>query len=164
MIYYRFALIHRKLQQGDQIAVEGEQCGIDYFHHGIFLGHEKGVADFGGATKSDATVRVVDIMQFTIRGERKLVRINYPNGGCLSPEIVVKNAEKLVESPDMMGVYNVLKNNCEHFATKCKIGLAVSDQVIQKQRACIENPLNLIKYGAASSQISGSTLGSIGSA
>lgn len=102
-------------------------------------------------------------MQFTDYGKRRLVRINYPNGDCLPPEIVAENAEKLVEDPNRWGAYDLLKNNCEHFASKCKTGVAVSFQVIQKIRECLQNPLQLIKYAAASSGASGSGSGSFGS-
>lgn len=34
-----------------------------------------------------------------------------------------------------------MSNNCEHFATKCKTGFAVSKQVFSKIRDSIENPI-----------------------
>lgn len=153
---------YRSLKRGDQLAVEGESSGIEYYHHGIFLGHEKGVADFGGANKKDAKPRIVDLLAFTDYGKRRLVRIIYPNNECLPPEIAAQNAEKLVVNPEHWGPYDLLKNNCEHFATRCKTGIAISFQVISKIRECILNPLQLIRYAVASSGISGSS-GSFGS-
>lgn len=153
---------YRSLRRGDQIAVEGAMAGIDYYHHGIFLGHEQGVADFGGNNKKDAKPRIVDLLQFTDYGKRRLVRIVYPDGQCLPPEVVAENAEKLVADPNRWGAYDLLKNNCEHFATKCKTGIAVSKQVIQKIRHCLSNPVAAIKYSLASSQAAGSS-GSFGS-
>ncbi|KAK3607993.1 hypothetical protein CHS0354_009928 [Potamilus streckersoni] len=148
---------YRSLQKGDQIAVEGEMSGIEYYHHGIFLGHRKGVADFGGNNKRDARPRIVDILQFTEYGKRRLIRLKYPSGQCLPPEVVVENAKKLVENPDRWGVYDLLNNNCEHFATKCKTGVAVSRQVIDSIRKCIMNPLQAIRYSVASSGSCGSS-------
>ena len=125
-------------------------AGIEYYHHGIFLGHDKGVADFGGANKTEARTRIVDILQFTDYGKRRLVRINYPDGQCLPPEVAAANAEKLVEDPNRWGAYDLLKNNCEHFATKCKTGIAVSMQVIKRLREIVRNPIMALKYAAAS--------------
>ncbi|CAC5361873.1 unnamed protein product [Mytilus coruscus] len=140
-----------KLKRGDQIAVEGEQVGINYYHHGIFLGHEKGIAVFGGNNKLDGTVRNVDLLQFTNFGKRKLVRINYPNNDCLPPEITAMNAEMVVADPHRWGPFDILKNNCEHFAVRCKTGVAVSFQVLDKLRECLLNPVQLIRYAVASS-------------
>ena len=155
-------LTFRTLKRGDQIAVEGGQGGIEYYHHGIFLGHEKGVADFGGRDKSDAKPRIVDLLQFTDYGKRRLVRINYINGQCLPSEVAADNAEKLVANPSRWGVYDLINNNCEHFAMKCKTGIAISNQVINKLRECLMNPLMAIKYAVASSCLSsGGSLGSL---
>lgn len=114
------------------------------------------MADFGGANKRDAKPRIVDLLQFTDYGKRRLIRINYINGQCLPPEVVAENAEKLVQEPSRWGAFDLLSNNCEHFATKCKTGIAVSMQVIQKLRECITNPFMAIRYAVASSSLSGS--------
>lgn len=124
------------------------------------MGHEKGIADFGGANAADAKVKCVDILQFSDFGRRRLVRINYPNGDCLPPEIAAQNAEKLVADPQRWGPYDLLKNNCEHFATKCKTGIAVSRQVIETIRDCLLNPLQLLKYAVISSSAGGSSCSS----
>lgn len=51
----------------------------------------------------------------------------------------------------------MIKNNCEHFATKCKTGIAISKQVIEKIRECILNPFQVYRYAVASSGGSGSS-------
>lgn len=86
---------YRSLRPGDQLAVQGEMQGIEYYHHGIFISAEEGVIDFGGPNKREATVRSVDLLQFTDYGKRRLVRITYPKGQCLPPEDVIDNAKKL---------------------------------------------------------------------
>ena len=106
----------------------------------------------------DAKPRIVDILQFTDYGKRRLVRINYTNDQCLPPEIAADNAEKLVENPNRWGAYDLLKNNCEHFATKCKTGIAVSMQVINKLREVIKNPIMALKYAVASSTVGSGSL------
>lgn len=138
--------------------------GIKYYHHGIFISHEEGIIDFGGANKQDAKVRKVDLLEFTGYGRRRLVRIIYPENQCLPPELVVNNAKELLQNPSRWGPYDAIKNNCEHFATKCKTGIAVSKQAIEKIRECIQNPLQMITYtvlvSAASVEGSSGSLGS----
>ncbi|XP_071137456.1 uncharacterized protein [Mytilus edulis] len=146
---------YRRLKKGDHLAVRGDHAGIQYYHHGIFLGSKKGVADFGGADKENAVLSFVDLMQFNNRGNRTIVRINYPPGKCLEDDVVVANAIKLVDNPGSWGPFNLLLNNCEHFATWCKTGHAVSIQAIQKLEEGIENVMLALKVVLP--QISGSS-------
>lgn len=127
--------------------------GVEYYHHGIFISAKEGVIDFGGRNKSDATVRSISLKEFTDDGGRRLVRITYPKGQCLPPEVVVDNAKKLLKNPHRWGAYHIINNNCEHFATKCKTGRAISNQVIDKIRECILNPLQIFWYAVTSSDV-----------
>lgn len=112
----------------------------------------------------EATVRQVDLLDFTSFGKRRLVRITYPENQCLPPDVVVKNAKELLQNRNKWGPYDALKNNCEHFATKCKTGIAISMQAIEKLRECLENPLQIITYTVIVSAASvGSSSGSLGS-
>ncbi|XP_045176336.2 egg-laying defective protein 26-like [Mercenaria mercenaria] len=122
----------RSLKRGDHIAVQGEMAGVKYYHHGIFLGHEIGVADFNGTNKMNAIVRVIDILEFIGQGKRRLIRYIYKSSECLPAEEAARNAEALAANPRLWGAYDVVKNNCEHFATRCKVGRAVSFQVASK--------------------------------
>ncbi|XWS64723.1 hypothetical protein CRYUN_Cryun05aG0028200 [Craigia yunnanensis] len=47
---------------------------------------------------------------------------------CLPPETVVHNANEL-HNKNGFGRYDLLENNCEHFATFCKTGIPSSEQV-----------------------------------
>lgn len=147
---------YRSLRPGDQLAVQGEREGIDYYHHGIFISAEEGLIDFDGPNKREATVRSVDLLKFTNHGRRRLVRITYPKGQCLPPEVVVDNAKKLLKNPHRWGAFDIITNNCEHFATKCKTGIAISNQVTMKIRECILNPFQIYSYAVASSDSLGS--------
>ncbi|XP_055999232.1 uncharacterized protein LOC130047790 [Ostrea edulis] len=149
---------YRTLQPGDQLAVEGEMHGIDYYHHGIFISHTEGIIEYGGENKANARVRQVDLLQFTGYGKRRLVKITYPDDQCLPPDEVVENAKKLLANPSKWGGYNAIKNNCEHFAMKCKTGMAVSIQVIEKLKECIKNPFQALRYSVASSFGGGSSI------
>ena len=50
---------------------------------------------------------------------------NYPLGFCFLPDIVIERAKSRLGESD----YNLVFNNCEHFATWCKTGLGESLQV-----------------------------------
>lgn len=56
----------------------------------------------------------------------------------------------LVADPHVWGPFDLLKNNCEHFAVRCKTGVAVSFQVLEKLKECLLNPTELIRYTVAS--------------
>lgn len=97
---------YSQLFPGNHIAVTGRP----YYHHSIFICAEYCIVDYGGENKKDATKN--------LWGEKRLVRINYPNR---KPIDVIKTAKRLKENPNEWGEYNLFKNNCEHFATYCKL-------------------------------------------
>ncbi|KAH3736749.1 hypothetical protein DPMN_043322 [Dreissena polymorpha] len=138
----------RRLQVGDHIATPGKIEGVKYFHHGIYLGFSKGVADFGGENILDAKTRVVDVMEFM---NGRLFRINYPSAHCLPPEETVSKALDLVDNPSNWNGYDVVRNNCEHFATFCKTGKAASRQVIEVIRQALTTLGQSIKKAAKAS-------------
>lgn len=115
------------LQRGDHIAAEAKQGILIYYHHGIFLGFDKGVADFGGTNKSNAELRIVDFDTFTHNKNRRLFRMRYIS--CLPLEESAEIAEYLVNNPMLWSSYSLLMNNCEHFATICKTNIPFSLQV-----------------------------------
>lgn len=127
--------------------------GMPYFHHGIFVGGNVGVLHYGGENKKDATIKDDDLKVFW--GEKRLVRITYLNRKPRDPIDVIKTAEWLKDNPDEWGEYHLLKQNCEHFATLCKIGIAVSTQVHQKIKSLLRNTertaVVLFAAGASSS-------------
>lgn len=122
---------------------------MNYYHHGIFLGHEIGIADFGAddAPKTEAKPRQIDLFEFTDNGKRCLLRFIYPKGTCQEAEAAAHLAEEVVRDPNLWGPYNLIKNNCEHFATRCKTGNAYSLQIEEIKR----NPAKLVKDSLAAS-------------
>lgn len=50
-------------------------------------------------------------------------------GGCKPPSEVVKTAMEFCDGIRSFGEYDLLNNNCEHFATFCKTGEKSSQQV-----------------------------------
>lgn len=139
------------LRTGDHVTVKGSIAGEDFYHHGIFVGD--GIVDFGAGP--NGKVRKVNIHEFT--AGRRLERIIYQNGSCLDPSVVKENAEKYLQNPQSCGLYDIMKNNCEHFATKCKTGYARSKQLWNKLAECVANPIKGLKYA-----IGGALLGGLG--
>lgn len=49
----------------------------------------------------------------------------YLKGKCLLFEVVVENVKKLLRNLQWLRVYDMIKNNCEYFVIKCKIGKVI---------------------------------------
>jgi hypothetical protein len=106
---------------GDQIYVFRELANLGgmYKHHGI---------DFGDGTvvhyrKPSEIIERTSFDTFS-RGHQVYVR-EYPVGFCFIPQVVIERAESRLGEHK----YNLLFNNCEHFATWCKTGISDSKQV-----------------------------------
>jgi hypothetical protein len=109
------------MAQGDQIYVYRELLNLQgfYEHHGIDCG-DGSVIHY---RKPSEIIERTSLEVFT-KGNRFYVK-NYTNGFYFIPEIVVQRAEsRLGENK-----YNLVFNNCEHFATWCKTGMSLSQQV-----------------------------------
>lgn len=139
--HHAFRFWFRVLHSGDHIAVKTTRLGEDFYHHGIFISNYDGVIDFGAGQNGE--VRRVSVKAFA-DGE-KILRVIYNHGECFPPEKVVKNARRYLENPESCGKYDIVNNNCEHFASKCKTGTARSDQLFWKVCSCFFNPIRLIK-------------------
>jgi hypothetical protein len=109
------------MAKGDQVYVYREFLNLEglYEHHGI---------DCGDGTvihyrKPSEVVERTSLETFS-RGNAVYVK-EYISRFYFIPEVVVQRAEsRLGESK-----YNLLFNNCEHFATWCKIGFSESRQL-----------------------------------
>lgn len=141
--------IFRQLKKGDHLAVPGKREGIKYFHHVIFISLEEGVIDFGGADKETAEVRFVDLFEF-VHDPYQVFRVIYPHGRCLEPDEVERRAKLLKKNPESYPDYNALTNNCEHFATYCKMGVGISLQAIGVFAESIAKLLSLAIDNASS--------------
>ena len=106
---------------GDQIYVYRNLWDFDgvYQHHGI---------DCGDGTvihyrKPSEIVERTSLATFT-RGNLVSVK-QYIKGFCFVPNVVVSRAESRLGEDK----YNLLFNNCEHFANWCKTGISDSKQI-----------------------------------
>jgi hypothetical protein len=106
------------MARGDHIKVKD----FGYSHHGVDCG-DGTVIHFAGhaSQKRNPEIRRVTFDDFA-RGRRVfVVKHTYP----LQPEEVIWRAESLIGTRD----YDLLFNNCEHFAAWCVTGRRVSRQV-----------------------------------
>jgi Lecithin retinol acyltransferase/PspA/IM30 family len=110
------------MAKGDQIYVYRELLNLRgaYEHHGIDCG-DGSVIHY---RKPSEIVERTSLETFT-RGEKIYIR-QYPRSGfAFIADVVVQRAESRLGE----GKYNFLFNNCEHFATWCKIGMSESRQI-----------------------------------
>jgi hypothetical protein len=109
------------MARGDQIYVYRNLYNFDgvYQHHGIDCGDDSVIH----YRKPSEIVERTSLATFT-RGNPIYVK-QYLEGFCFIPEVVVERAlSRLGEQK-----YNMLFNNCEHFATWCKTGISDSKQI-----------------------------------
>ncbi|BAQ60291.1 phage shock protein A (IM30) [Geminocystis sp. NIES-3708] len=106
---------------GDQIYVWRELANLDgiYQHHGIDIGD-------GSVIHYRKPSEIIEQTSFeTFSKNNEVYCRQYPTGFSFIPEVTVKRAlSRLGENK-----YNLLFNNCEHFATWCKIGVSESQQI-----------------------------------
>jgi hypothetical protein len=109
------------MARGDQIYAYREFLNLRgvYQHHGI---------DCGDGTvihyrKPSEVVERTSLETFS-RGNPIYV-LQYTNGFCFIPDVVVSRAASRLGERK----YNLLFNNCEHFATWCKTGISESQQI-----------------------------------
>jgi hypothetical protein len=106
---------------GDQLYVWREFANLEgvYQHHGIDTGD-------GGVIHYRKPSEIIELTSFETfsRGNPVYIR-EYPDGFCYIGDVVVNRAmSRLGENK-----YNLIFNNCEHFATWCKTGVNESKQI-----------------------------------
>lgn len=96
---------------------------LKYTHHGIDCG-DGTVIHFTGepGSKSDAMVARTPMAEFALDG---IVHLREYSAQKDAPDVVVARAESKLGSRE----YNLVTNNCEHFATWCCTGRTASHQV-----------------------------------
>lgn len=99
-------------------------------HHGIDLG-DGTVMEYGGKETGSLSVRRVHHLDFFARGPVYVK--TYPPGSTLHPRETVRRAWRRLREQR----YSLIENNCEHFATWCKTGRSVSQQVDKAANAVL---------------------------
>lgn len=107
--------------RGDQIYVYRHFWNLEglYQHHGIDCGD-------GTVIHYRKPSEIIERTSFATFSRGNSVSIkNYSQGFCFVPDVVVNRAESRLGEEN----YNLLFNNCEHFATWCKTGISDSKQI-----------------------------------
>ncbi|KAI0235569.1 hypothetical protein LSAT2_013902 [Lamellibrachia satsuma] len=124
--------IEGRPSEGDQVArkIKSKSSGSDvpilgpFYHHGIYIGGTF-VIDYN----NNSIIRRVSLIEF--KAGESLYRVTYGlKPDPLKPKEVVKKPEEALQTPEDFGDYADDDNNCEHFATYCKYGVRVSQQVV----------------------------------
>ena len=102
----------------------------DIYHYGIFAKEDE-IIQFGPPPTSQRTlkneeIKVIstDMADFLVGGELEVAELDESEVPCRTPLDIVAYARKNLGR----GGYNILYNNCEHFANECVTGRAVSAQ------------------------------------
>jgi len=119
----------KKLRRGDHIAWPTQQMKGVLAHHAIVLAskgdsvvkviHVTGTQD---GNEYEVVEQLIDVGDHIKNG--KLWRYDYEPGKCYDPDKVITRAKEKVGKY----AYDVLRNNCEHFARWCKTDKNVSVQ------------------------------------
>ena len=123
--------------KGDLIRVQRK---IGYYHFGIYIG-DGNVIHFS-ADKDDSIfdnthiiIRQAKLEDF-LRGD--ILEVNLPFSALYSRREVVKRAKKMLGSKLLEGnAYDLLGNNCEHFANYCYYGYTISDQSVAANKGAV---------------------------
>ncbi len=113
------------LESGDHIAVV--KYKEEHWHHGIYLGQVAGAAsvmDFWGPDKGSAQISVRPLRDFLV-GAQLVAKVQYGVAdGPLNRTLTVLVAHLVAQlyPHGRGGISNAAFNNCECFATFCKIG------------------------------------------
>lgn len=132
------------MAKGDHIYVTRP---LGYTHHGIDCG-DGTVIHFTGepGKKSDASIARSMISEFALDSIVRMREYSQKD----DPQVVIGRAESKLGSKD----YNLVTNNCEHFATWCCTGRTASQQVRRVS--------SLTTSGAAGAASLGTTAGVVG--
>lgn len=128
-------------QKGDVLAAERKF----YKHYGIYAGNGT-VIHFVGLYHGrrnllNVRVRKTSYEEFE-RGSKVFVD-NSPQSQRFSQETILANAEKFLDDI-FIKKYNLITNNCEHFARFCENGKRVSKQVSDVKKVML-TPITKIK-------------------
>ena len=112
------------MEKGDIIRVSiVRRADMGPEHYGIFDG-DRGVYHFQGSSPSEASIRWTTLSEFANGGKVRVC--SFYDKKYSGSEIVNRAASKIGTD---FGGYNLVTNNCEHFATWCATGVRQSMQI-----------------------------------
>lgn len=98
-----------------------------YFHYGVYVGGGK-VVHFSSKGKDEMNSSSADIILTTLKTFAKgdKVSLDTWEEAVFSPEEIAQRAMSAIGTKK--GTYNLISNNCEHFANWCRCGRLISHQ------------------------------------
>lgn len=129
-----------QLQKADHIAFQRFRFVLPYKHHAIveYIDEAKGTIHAIEYTNVE-----VKRSKYTL-GSGKLFLIKHKK--CFDADTVVLNAQSRLGERK----YNVVTNNCEHFALWCKTGISSSEQVKNAEKDILKQAIQSLTDAAAS--------------
>lgn len=114
----------REAQYGDIIGVSGNFMGYKYEHYGIYIGNNKVIHFCSNTGKAEDTkIQETNMGAYFKNGEYFV--LNVASTSKFTPEDTVKRAKERLGFKS----YDLLQNNCEHFALWCKTDNCESYQI-----------------------------------
>lgn len=108
-----------------------------YFHYGVYVGDNR-VVHFCATGDDELDAASADIVETSLSEFSKgdLVLEDTQEKPVFNREEIVRRARRSIGTK--LGTYNLLSNNCEHFANWCRCGKLVSHQRIFVDRVVDE--------------------------
>ncbi len=121
-------IITNEFKKGDVLYVSViRPAGFGPLHYGVYDGYG-GVFHFNGITPDTAFIHYSLLKDFANGGNVKID----PCVKSFSPDEIVERASGTLG--DNFGGFNLLTNNCEHFAKWCAMGVRQSTQIIEQKK------------------------------
>ncbi|MDF2633816.1 MAG: hypothetical protein K0R78_690 [Pelosinus sp.] len=121
-------IITNEFKKGDVLYVSViRPAGFGPLHYGVYDGYG-GVFHFNGITPDTAFIHYSLLKDFANGGTVKID----PCVKSFSPDEIVERASGTLG--DNFGGFNLLTNNCEHFAKWCAMGVRQSTQIIEQKK------------------------------
>lgn len=111
---------------GDHLYFAGAFHVPSLYHHGIYVGDDQVVHFYGTSKKYDCQVRLIRVREFErlAAHEKQAVKVLHTQRRLSRTETQERALSQLGKSG-----YNLITNNCEHFANWCVQGVRYSPQV-----------------------------------
>ena len=128
------------MKKGDIILVSvARKAGFGPRHYGVYDGNG-GVYHFSGETINDVYIQYSSIEEFA---QGSHVKIDGQYKKRFTPADIIKIAANAVGSE--FGGFNLIDNNCEHFATWCVTGKSQSVQTDLAPLVKNDCPIEMVK-------------------
>lgn len=141
--------VNREAKYGDIVGIEYSFEGYPYEHYGIYIGDNK-VIEYNS---SDGTMRNAEVSSGNMSEsfpKGKYFVLDFGSNTKYSADDTVKRAKSRLGEKN----YNLLTNNCEHFAVWCKMDNAVSYQI----DSLSESEIQFLKYYVETGKIPDSNI------